>query len=129
MVNDANRFEQGIVTTPTLFGWNATLKFYEKLGIKNIENRITDLGGYLIERLQDIGCEILTPIDEDKRHGLIKYTTGSYQKDKESWEFFESPPIGKKPIKVSLRSLGGVDGMRVSCHFYNTKDDIDELVE
>lgn len=129
LVNDANRFEQGIVTSPTLFGWNATLKFYEKLGIKNIEKRITELGGYLIERLQDIGCEILTPINEDKRHGLIKYTTGSYEKDKKSSEFFNSPPVGKKPIKVSLRSLGGVDGMRVSCHFYNTKDELDELVE
>ncbi len=126
---NANRYEQGVCVTPILFGWNATLKLYEKMGIKNVERRVRELGSYCIERLQEIGCKILTPIEPEKRHGLIKYTTGSYESDKKSHSQFNSPPLGEKPIKVSLRSVGGVDGMRVSCHFFNTKEEIDELVE
>jgi len=129
LVKNANRFEQGVCSTPVLFGWNATLKFYEKVGIQNIEKRVRELGEYCIQRLQEIGCKILTPMDPEKRHGLIKYTTGSDELDLKSFNRFNNPPPGEKPIKVTLRSLGGVGGIRVSCHFFNTEEDIDTLVE
>jgi len=62
-------------------------------------------------------------------HGLITYTAGSYEKDLGSFNRFSAPHVGEKPIKVSLRGLGGVIGIRVSCHFFNTKEDIDQLIE
>jgi selenocysteine lyase/cysteine desulfurase len=34
-----------------------------------------------------------------------------------------------KPIKISMRALGGIGNLRVSAHFFNTEDDIDYLVE
>lgn len=129
LVENANRYEQGIVVTPVLFGWRETLEFLLDLGPANIEERITDLGGYLIDRLREIGCEVVTPSDPDRRHGLIVYTTGDDETDAETYERFEAPPPGKKPINVTNRSLGGVGGIRVSCHFFNTKADIDELVD
>jgi selenocysteine lyase/cysteine desulfurase len=33
-----------------------------------------------------------------------------------------------KPIKISLRALGGVGNIRVCTHFFNTEEDIDYLV-
>lgn len=130
MVKNANRFEQGIVVVPSLFGWNATLKFYEKIGIENVERRVRELGGYCIQKLQDIGCKVLTPTEPEKRHGLILYTTGSWEKDSKSFNRMHvSPPFGEKPIKVSLRSMGGIEGIRVSNHFFNTEEDIDKLIE
>ena len=129
LVMTANRFDMGVCVTPILFGWNATLKFYEKVGIGNIERSVRALGSYAVERLKDAGCRVLTPDDPKKRHGLIVYTTGSYEEDMEVYKALDSPWTGEKPIKASLRGIGRVIGIRVSCHFFNTKYDIDSLIE
>jgi len=129
LVKTANRFEMGTTTTPILFGWNATLEFLLGIGMKKIERRVRSLGNYTYDRLTEIGCKVVTPEDRRKRHGLIVYTTGDLKLDKKSFEFFNAPPPGYKPIKVSLRFVGGIGGIRVSAHFFNTKEDIDYLVE
>jgi|APSaa5957512535_1039671.scaffolds.fasta_scaffold07372_6 cysteine desulfurase / selenocysteine lyase len=129
LVNNANQFSQDGVIGPALFGWNATLRFYEKIGIKNVEQRARRLGTYAIERLQDIGCKVLTPMDPKKRHGLITYTTGSYEKDLQMFERTAAPGRCMKPIKISMRTLGGVGNLRVCTHFFNTEEDIDYLID
>lgn len=128
MPKSAERFNQAVCVGSSLFGWNATLKFLDRLGIKNIEKRVRRLGGYLIEKLQGIGCTVLTPSDPEKRHGLIVYTTGSRGKDFESYTRFSCPPKDEKPIKVSYRGQGGIAGIRVCTHFFNTEEEIDYLV-
>jgi cysteine desulfurase/selenocysteine lyase len=114
--------------TPVLFGWRETLDYLHDLGPAAIESRVTDLGGYLIERLDEIGCEVVTPRDPDRRHGLVVYTTSDDAVDVATYERFSAPEPGTKPINVTYRSLGGVGGVRVSCHFFNTREDVDELV-
>jgi selenocysteine lyase/cysteine desulfurase len=34
-----------------------------------------------------------------------------------------------KPIKISMRALGGIGNLRISAHFFNTEEDIDYLIE
>ena len=128
-VSNANKFNMGICVTPILFGWNETLKFYEKLGIDNIEKKVRGNGDYCVERLNEIGCKVLTPEDPKKRHGLIVYTTGSYDLDAKSVAFFNQEWTGQKPIKLTHRGIGGILGIRVSNHFFNSKEDIDYLIE
>jgi len=128
-VNTANKFSQDVVIGPALFGWNATLKFYEKIGIHNVEERVRRLGSYAIERLQEIGCQVTTPLDARRRHGLITYTTGDYDQDTAFFRRCAAPGRCRKPIKISMRSLGGIGNLRVSTHFFNTEQDIDCLVE
>lgn len=129
MIMTADRFNQAIITGSSIFGWNATLKFLDGVGIKNIETRVRRLGGYLIDRLQDIGCKVYTPTEPTKRHGLIVYTTGSREKDLKSLDKLNNPGRGKKPIKVSYRGQAGICGLRVSTHFINTKEDIDIFIK
>jgi len=128
-VNTANKFSQDVVIGPALFGWNATLKFYEKIGIRNVEQRVRRLGTYAVERLQEIGCRVMTPLDAEQRHGLITYTTGVYEKDVAFFQRCAAPGRCQKPIKISLRTLGGIGNVRVSTHFFNTEEDIDYLVD
>jgi selenocysteine lyase/cysteine desulfurase len=104
------------------------MKFYDKLGIRNVEERVRRLGGYAIDRLQEIGCTITCPTDPTKRHGLISYTTGDYEKDKAFFKRCAAPGRCMKPVKISMRTLGGVGNLRVSTHFFNTEEDIDYLV-
>jgi len=128
-VQTANQFSQDVVAGPALFGWIATMKFYDRIGIHNVEERVRRLGTYAIESLQNIGCTITCPTDPAKRHGLITYTTGDYGKDKAFFDRCAAPDRCAKPIKMSMRTLGGVGNLRVSTHFFNTEEDIDYLVE
>ncbi|MCE7733870.1 MAG: hypothetical protein GPJ54_03260, partial [Candidatus Heimdallarchaeota archaeon] len=105
------------------------LKFYEKAGIKNIEKKVRSNGDYCVDRLNEIGCKVLTPEDPKKRHGLIVYTTGDYDLDAKSYAHFNAEWTGEKPIKMCHRGIGGVVGLRVSNHFFNSKEDIDYLIE
>jgi selenocysteine lyase/cysteine desulfurase len=34
-----------------------------------------------------------------------------------------------KPVKISMRALGGIGNLRISAHFFNTEQDIDYLIE
>ena len=128
-VNNANRFSQDTTIGPSLFGWVATLKFYEKIGIKNVEQRVRRLGDYTVNRLQEIGCQVTGPTDPKKRHGLITYTTGDYAKDLAFFERCAAPGRGMRPIKISMRALGGIGNLRISTHFFNTEAEIDYLVD
>ena len=128
-VNNANQFSQDTTIGPSLFGWVATLKFYEKIGIKNVEERVRRLGNYTIDRLQDIGCRVTCPTDPNKRHGLITYTTGDYDKDLAFFQRCASPGRCMKPIKISMRTLGGIGNLRISAHFFNTEEEIDYLID
>ena len=128
-VDNANRFSQDTTIGPSLFGWVATLKFYEKIGIKNVEERVRRLGAYTIDRLQEIGCRVTCPTDPNKRHGLITYTTGDYDKDLAFFQRCAAPGRCMKPIKISMRTLGGVGNLRISAHFFNTEEEIDYLID
>jgi len=129
LVKTAYRFCQDVVLGPAVFGWVATLDFYDKIGIDNVEKRVRTLGQYAVKRLEDIGCVLQHPTDPTKMHGLLTYSTGSDERDSLSFKRFMGPPLGQKPIKISQRALGGAGGIRVSTHFFNTEEDIDELVK
>jgi len=126
---NANRFDMGVCVTPILYGWNETLKFYEDVGIENVERNVRTIGDYCVDRLNEIGCKVLTPEDPEKRHGLIVYTTGDYGLDAKTYESFDSGSAVEKPIKCCHRGIGGVIGLRISCHFFNTREDVDHLIE
>lgn len=128
-VNTANQFSQDTVIGPALFGWNATLKFYERIGIDNVEQRVRRLGSYATERLGEIGCTVTSPLNPARRHGLITYTNGDYNKDLEFFQRCASPGRCMRPIRISMRALGGVGNLRVCTHFFNTEEDIDYLVD
>ena len=103
------------------------MHFLHGLGIENIAARVSALGTYLIEELDKIGCRVLTPIDPAMRHGLIVYTNGSLEKDREVVAALRS--VKPKPVKVGACSLGGVEGIRVATNFFNTREDIDVLID
>jgi cysteine desulfurase / selenocysteine lyase len=128
-VRNANRYSQDTVIGPALFGWRATLKYLERLGMANIEDRVRRLGNYATERLADIGCTVTSPHDPARRHGLITYTNGDYDVDLAFFHHCAAPGRCMRPIRISMRSLGGIGNLRVCTHFFNTEEDIDYLVE
>jgi cysteine desulfurase / selenocysteine lyase len=118
--NTATRFELGTPHFPNIIALNAAIKYISKIGINQIERRILNITDYLIDKLQNLNLQILSPIEEKKyRSGIIVFKPN------------ERKPLDivielekKKKIIVSARG----NGIRVSPHFYNNEDDIDKLV-
>jgi selenocysteine lyase/cysteine desulfurase len=118
--NTATRFELGTPHFPNIIALNAAIKYISKIGISQIERRILNITDYLIDRLQNLNLEILSPIEEKKyRSGIIVF------KPKERKPLDVVIELEKKK-KIIVSARG--NGIRVSPHFYNNEDDIDKLV-
>jgi len=130
----AERFEMGTTSMSEIWGYDAALKWLNKLGKKNIEKRNMELGSYLAEGLENIGCTVKTPMDLEPdalntlRHSLIMYTTGSYEGDQKS-----TKGMGSRKLKVisgpTLKYQAGFGGIRISPHVYNTEEELDEFLK
>jgi cysteine desulfurase / selenocysteine lyase len=116
----ASRFEVGTPHFPNIIALNVAIKYISRIGIKQIERRILNITDYLIDKLQSLNLEILSPIEDEKyRSGIIVF------KPKKRRPIDIVTELEKRnKIIVSARGKG----IRVSPHFYNNEDDIDRLV-
>ena len=82
-----------------------------------VEERILALTDYLIERVKEAGWKLQTPEEKSCRSGIVNFLIDRPAERVEQ--------LAKKRIIVSARA----NGIRVSPHFYNTKEEIDRLVD
>ena len=116
----ATRFELGTPHFQNIVALKAAIKYTSKIGIKQIEKRILGLTNYLIDKLVNIDIEILSPVAEKKyRSGIIVFKP---QKENPSQIVMKLQKMNQ--IIVSARGKG----IRVSPHFYNNEEDIDNLI-
>jgi len=66
---------------------------------------------------------VVTPRAPERRSGIITFSAGSAEKNV-AW----MNRLLEKKILVSVRYTSNVGGIRVSCHLYNTPEDIDRLL-
>jgi cysteine desulfurase/selenocysteine lyase len=120
MSTTARRFELGTPHFQNIAGLNAALRYITRIGIRQIEKRIMDLTDYLIDNLQKMKIEILSPIEEKKyRSGIILFKAR------------KKMPVDivrelEKRSKVLVSARG--KGIRISPHFYNNEEDVDKLI-
>jgi selenocysteine lyase/cysteine desulfurase len=120
MSNTATRFELGTPHFQNIIALNAAIRYISKIGIRHIEKRILNLTDYLINNLQNMNLQILSPIEEKKyRSGIILFKP---RKKKSADIVMELEK--KNRIIVSARGKG----IRVSTHFYNNEEDVDRLI-
>ena len=112
----ASRFEVGGPNVIGCIGAAAALKLILGYGIEKIENRILDLTDYLIDRVREAGWKLQTPEEKSYRSGIVNFLIDKPMERVEQ--------LAKKGIIVSARA----NGIRVSPHFYNTEEEIDQLV-
>ncbi|MEM3673198.1 MAG: aminotransferase class V-fold PLP-dependent enzyme [Candidatus Bathyarchaeia archaeon] len=117
LADTASRFEIGSPSFISFVGAKEALKMLLNFGIENVERRIINLTDHLIETVKGLGLELQTPEERQYRSGIVNF---KIDKPREI-----TRRLVEKCIIVSARA----HGIRVSPHFYNTKEEIDKLVE
>jgi selenocysteine lyase/cysteine desulfurase len=113
----ASRFEVGSPSFMSFLGAAEAMKMILEFGIENVEKRILELTEHLIDAVRDLGLKLQTPEERQHRSGIVNFKI-----DKPA-EVVQR--LSQKGIVVSARA----NGIRVSPHFYNTKEEIDKLIE
>jgi cysteine desulfurase/selenocysteine lyase len=124
-VQTARRFETGgTANYPGAVGLAASLKMIQDLGAEKIEMHIRGLTDSLLKGLDALGIEVITPRAPHNRSGIVTFSVGTAVQN-----VGLMTRLQERKILVSVRYTSHVGGIRVSCHFYNSQEDIERLLE
>ena len=113
----ADRFQSGTVNTLGVAIFEAGLDLFIDYGMKNVEAAILENTGYFIDRLTELGIDpILKEVGVERRAGIVTF---KHEKADEIFKYLES-----REIYCAVR----VGMVRLSPHFYNTKEEIDRVI-
>ena len=120
----ARRYEHGgTANYPGAVGLAASLDLMHALGADHIEEHIYSLTDRLIAGLDALNVEVVTPRARENRSGIVTFSVGTSEKNVALMN-----RLLERKILVSVRYTSGVGGIRVSCHLYNSEEDIDTLL-
>ena len=114
----ARRFEPGSLNTLGVAGLGASLALFQEIGMEKIEKYLIDLGDYLCERLSERGYQVISARRESEKSAVI-----CCRHEKHSAESL-AQSLGERQIVTAARA----GRLRISPHFYNTRDEIDRLI-
>lgn len=125
MTRSARQFENGgTANYPGGVGLAASLRMINDLGHETIETHIRRITDHLINGLKALPVRVVSPPSPANRSGIIVFDLGQgAAKNIELKEY-----LLDQKILTSVRYTSGVGGVRVSCHFYDTIEDIDRLL-
>ncbi len=114
--DDDRRFELGTPALPTVHTALGGQEIIDEVGIETIRDRNRTLTDHLVQRAQEDGFELTMADDPDRRSAIIMIR-------------HENPPgaveyLAERGIIVDHRP----GHVRVSPHFYNTIDEIDQCI-
>ncbi|RKL62302.1 aminotransferase class V-fold PLP-dependent enzyme [Thermoanaerobacteraceae bacterium SP2] len=124
-VETAKKFEIGGTSNYAgAIALGESLSLFNELGIENIEKHNVGLADYLIEGLKEIGATLITRPEPGHRSALVVFRF--YNDIKEENELLKE--LHRNNVYVAMRFTSNVGGIRVSCHFFNNRSDIDALI-
>ena len=113
----ASKFESGTPPVPSIYAGVAGMDLMNQIGIAETETHVAALTERLIDGLDDIGANMVTPRDPSKRGPMIAVATND--------ENAMVTALREDGILTSPR-----DGnIRLSWHCYNSFEDVDAVVE
>ena len=118
--DDARRFETGTYALPQAWTASGGLEIISDVGVDKIRARSIELTTRLIEFLQELELEILSPLESDRRGGLVRVRIpgGRKRADAVLHELFA------RDVVLDSRN----DSLRISPHFFNDEDDLERCV-
>ncbi len=123
-------FEAGTPNIAGVIGFGAVLEYLEHLGMERIHQYEKELRKYAITKLKDVPNIIL--YNEESEAGIITFNIRDiFSQDLAIYlnKYHICVRAGNHCAKILKDELGIKNTCRVSLYFYNTKEEIDALVE
>lgn len=129
-LNPPEKFEAGTLNLAGIYGLDAAIDYINTVGIENIEKYETELRKYAISKLEKNQNLIIYNKDADSGIITLNYK-GVFAQDEAT--YLNSKGIcvrsGQHCAKLLTNFLNANATVRISMYFYNTKEDVDKLVE
>ena len=121
---DGQKFEPGAYNHSAIAGLRAAVELLLETSLPQISTKILSLTRALREQLGPMGFEFLSPTSEANRSGILTFRHPKMATAK------LLDLLSQNDVVVSLRfSRAGSSWLRVSPHFYNTRAEIERVVE
>lgn len=127
------KFEAGVPNMAQAVGLGAALEYLSSVGMNEIHSHEVDLTRYGIEKMKAIkDLKIIGPHDLDMRGGTLSFTVGEIHPH-DLGQFLDSQGIavrtGHHCAWPLTRKLGVPATTRASFYLYNSRSDVDALIE
>jgi cysteine desulfurase/selenocysteine lyase len=127
------KFEAGVPNMAQAVGLGVALEYLTSVGMDEIHKHEVDLTRYGIEKMNEIkDLKIIGPRDLDMRGGTLSFTVGQIHPH-DLGQFLDSQGIavrtGHHCAWPLTRKLGVPATTRASFYLYNSKSDIDALID
>jgi selenocysteine lyase/cysteine desulfurase len=124
-LNEACRYEVGGTTNfAGAAALGASLSLMSELGKDAIAEQVHKVTEHLQAELARVGVRMVADLDREHRAGIVAFGLGSAERNRELAKVLEAANV-----TISVRYSAGVGGVRVCCHFYNTMEDVDRLID
>jgi cysteine desulfurase/selenocysteine lyase len=125
LASDARRFEiHGMPKTLGAAGLAASLSYVNSLDQSAVTEHIVTVGQFLIEALHRRGIQVWTPSAPHLRSGIV--TCEPFPDAERVHRLVQA--LETRRIYPSVRYCSGVGGMRVSIHYYTSREDVEVLL-
>ena len=91
----------------------------EMAGVENIERTVLRPTDLLIDKLQEKGYRVMSPLRPEERSAIVSFIHRSH----------DSADLRQRLSDARIVVSPRADAIRVSAHLYNTEQDIERLVE
>ncbi len=128
ILDQASRYSYGTFCGPLHIGALKSLEFYQKIGPTRIENRVKYLAEKLQNSLLEFGdkIEMLTPTEPRSRGAQIGFRIKQTKKENANSGFVTF--ARSKQMILRHVAENGLDNIRISTHYYNTEEEIEQCV-
>lgn len=118
LATDARRFEYGNPNYLGIWVMRHCLELILSIGVDRIERRVRELTTSLYEQVEERGFKVVTPKAWHERAGILSFDIPEPESVRQL--------LMERKIVVNVRD-GGT--LRVAPHFFNTRQDIETLVD
>lgn len=119
--DDARRFETGTYALPQVWTAVGGLEIILEVGVETIRARNQELTRGIIERADELGLDLLSPRDHERRGGLVRVRVpgGRENAERVLHRLFEMDVV------LDQRH----DALRISPHFFNNEEDLERCFQ
>ena len=124
------KLEAGTLNLQGIFGLNAAIKYIESIGLDSISEYESELRKYAIEKMKQVKDIVI--YNENAEAGIISFNVkGVFAQDLATLLNSKGIAVrsGNHCAKILKNQIKEIATVRASFYFYNTKEEVDALIE